>query len=74
MRQRRLYPKVNRDYSWLPELVLRVQTDEGELEERRRVLMHRPLAVGMCVPFQGTRVAIEHVEEIGGSFYAIATA
>jgi hypothetical protein len=69
-----MYPKINRDYSWLPELVLRVQTNEGEVEERARVLMWRPLAVGVRVPFGDTKVTIEHVEEIDGSFYATATA
>ena len=58
----------------VPELVLRVQTDEGEVEERSNVLMHQPLAAGMAVPFGDTKVVIEHVEEIDGLFYATATA
>jgi hypothetical protein len=74
MKHRLQYPKVNRDYSWLPELVLRVKTDEGEVEERGNILMSKPLAAGMIVPFRDTKVAIETVEEIDGSLYATATA
>jgi hypothetical protein len=74
VRRKRLYPKLNRDYSWLPELVLRVQTDKDEVEERSNILMQRPLATGMRVQFRDTKVTIEHVEEIDGSFYATATA
>jgi hypothetical protein len=69
VRPKRLYPKLSRDYSSLPELVLRVQTAEGEVEERSNVLMQRPLAAGMRVPFRDTKVMIEHVEEIDGSLY-----
>ena len=74
VRQRRLYPRRPPLPEWVPELVLRVRTHEGEVEERSRVLMYTPLRVGAVVPFRDTTVALAEVEFFDGTYYAVASA
>jgi len=62
----RRHPRVNRDYSGLPELIIRDRS--GEVVERMRVWIAGSPQAGMSVG----RFTLEQVEEIDGSYYATA--